>query len=174
MRRRFLWLTCAFVLAAVPLAGCAPAAQQLPSEITGPPTLSGQSTQPTPSVLQYTAVPITDTINILETPMSPPTTPPLDPIMQRLADQARQDLAGRLRVDPTTIEVVSFESVTWPDGSLGCPQPGMAYTQVPMDGYRLVLSVGKREFQYHGGGARRAPFLCEKPANPAPGAGGPQ
>lgn len=55
------------------------------------------------------------------------------------------------------------EEVTWRDGSLGCPQPGMRYKQVLVNGYRIVLRHGGSEYPYHGAGAR-PPFLCERPA----------
>lgn len=70
------------------------------------------------------------------------------------------DLAARLGVDESAIAIVYVEAVTWPDGSMGCPQPGMAYTQVLVDGMRVVLSVGGVEYAYHSGGDRE-PFLCE-------------
>ena len=73
------------------------------------------------------------------------------------------DLAERLDVDPSEIELVLQEDITWRDGSLGCPQPGMRYTQALVDGYRIVLRHGDTEYRYHGGG-RRGPFLCEQPA----------
>jgi len=81
--------------------------------------------------------------------------------------EAIADLAGWLGVTPTHIEVVSVEAVVWPDGGLGCPQPGMMYPQVLQDGLRIRLAVESVVYQYHSGG-RRAPFLCEHPAEPAP------
>ncbi len=77
------------------------------------------------------------------------------------------DLAGRLGVAPAEIEVVSVEAVVWPDGSLGCPQPGMLYPQVLQEGMRIRLSAAGVLYQYHSG-ERRAPFLCENPTEPAP------
>lgn len=76
-----------------------------------------------------------------------------------LVTVAIADLVGRLGVDPGQIEVVSVESVVWPDGSLGCPQPDMSYTQVQVDGARIVLSVDGGTYTYHSGGSRD-PFLC--------------
>ena len=94
----------------------------------------------------------------------------LDPAMRQLVAQAQADLAGRRGVDAGAVEVVEARAVTWPDPSLGCPQPGMAYKQVPVDGVLIQLKVGATIFSYHGGGGR-APFLCEHPARPiAPGA----
>ncbi len=69
------------------------------------------------------------------------------------------DLAGRLGVPSEQIAVVSAESIVWPDGSLGCPQPDMSYTQVQVDGSKIVLSVDGGTYSYHSGGSRD-PFLC--------------
>ncbi len=77
-------------------------------------------------------------------------------------EQARADLAERLGVAVDDVTVVSSEEVTWPDSSLGCPQPGMMYAQVLTDGSRMLLSAGGRTYEYHSGG-QRAPFLCETP-----------
>lgn len=85
---------------------------------------------------------------------------PLDPSLEKIVAQAKNDLAQRLAIDPAQIDLVEAASVTWPDGSLGCPQPGMAYTQVQVDGLLIRLRAGDRIYEYHGGGAR-APFLCE-------------
>lgn len=76
--------------------------------------------------------------------------------------QAVADLADRLGMTPKEIEVVRVEEVVWRDGSLGCPEPGMMYTQALVDGSRIVLSAGGRTYEYHAGGPR-PPFLCEKP-----------
>jgi len=71
------------------------------------------------------------------------------------------DLAQRLNIDPAGISVIETRAVVWPDRSLGCPRPGMAYAQVPQDGALIRLRAGGREFDYHSGGGR-PPFLCEK------------
>jgi hypothetical protein len=80
----------------------------------------------------------------------------------RTARQAIADLAERLGVPPEEIEVVRVEEVVWRDGSLGCPEPGMHYTQALVDGSRIVLSAGGRAYEYHAGGSQ-TPFLCERP-----------
>lgn len=82
--------------------------------------------------------------------------------LQGLVDQAKADLVDRLFIDPDQIEVVEVRAVVWPDGSLGCPQPGMAYIQVQREGLLIRLRVDKRLFSYHSGGGR-PPFLCEDP-----------
>ena len=73
---------------------------------------------------------------------------------------AKEDLAERLDVSIDDIGLVEFALVTWGDPSLGCPQPGMKYKQVPVDGYLIRLAYEGQVFNYHGGGSRD-PFLCE-------------
>ncbi len=85
------------------------------------------------------------------------------PALQALVDQALNDLAERLDVGVEKIDVIDLKSVVWPDGALGCPQPGMAYIQVLQEGLLIRLRVGKRIYSYHSGG-KRAPFLCENPS----------
>jgi hypothetical protein len=76
--------------------------------------------------------------------------------------QAKADLAKRLGVDAAQVRVVSSTEVTWPDGSLGCPEPGMNYTQALVPGSRIILEVAGKQYHYHSGGTR-APFLCTNP-----------
>ena len=44
--------------------------------------------------------------------------------------------------EPAEVTVVSAESVTFPDGGLGCPEPEMLYTQVLTPGYHVVVEAG--------------------------------
>jgi hypothetical protein len=58
------------------------------------------------------------------------------------------------------VSVVERQEKTWPDGNLGCPQPGMNYTQAQVEGSLLVLEVGGKRYNYHAGGGRDY-LLCE-------------
>ncbi len=82
------------------------------------------------------------------------------PVVGEPVEQAKADLAQRLGVDIDSMTVVRMEDVTWPDGSLGCPQPGMAYTQALVDGSFIQLSVEGRTYNYHSGRGG-TPFLCQ-------------
>ena len=93
----------------------------------------------------------------------PQPSPAVPVALQPYVDHAIADLAKRLGVDRATIAVVEARAVVWPDGSLGCPQPGMLYTQVQQDGLLIRLRHGDREYAYHSGGSRM-PALCERPA----------
>lgn len=101
-------------------------------------------------------------------PSSPgsPSSSPTGSAGGSLVDQAKADLSKRLGVDASQVTVVSSEEVTWPDGSLGCPEPGMRYTQALVPGNRTVLEVAGKQYPYHSGG-HRPPFLCENPSPPA-------
>lgn len=94
------------------------------------------------------------------------TTPPQVDHPNALVATALSDLVSRVSVDPDAITVVSIEEVTWPDGSYGCPQPDMSYTQALVNGTRIVLRVDGVDYEYHSGG-RREPFYCQNPAKPA-------
>lgn len=67
------------------------------------------------------------------------------------------------------VRVVSAEEVTWSDGSLGCPQPGMAYTQALVPGFRVVVEIDGEELHFHAaqGGEFR---ICDDPQPPVQGA----
>ena|SRR5688572_13660014 len=70
--------------------------------------------------------------DITQMPTSIPT--PADAGLQNLIEKAKTDLAQRLAISVHEIILLEATSVVWPDASLGCPQPGMAYIQVPEDG----------------------------------------
>ncbi len=88
---------------------------------------------------------------------------PTDPNLARLVQLARDDLAARLGIPSEQIALVEYKSVEWPDGSLGCPAPGMEYTQVMVDGLLIRFQAQGKLFNYHSGG-QRPPFLCENPS----------
>lgn len=62
---------------------------------------------------------------------------------------ARRDLAGRLGVTEREILFLSGEGKTWPDASLGCPEPGVMYTQAQVRGWVLTFGHRQRTYTYH-------------------------
>ena len=70
------------------------------------------------------------------------------------------DAARRTGASEETIEVVRADAMTWNDGSLGCPEPGMLYTQALVDGFQVILDADGEELDYRvgQGGSFR---LCE-------------
>lgn len=69
--------------------------------------------------------------------------------LQWVIHATRADAASRVGIPPDAVEVVRAQSVTWSDGSLGCPTPGMQYTQALVSGYRVILKARGQEFDYH-------------------------
>lgn len=115
---------------------------------------------------QGNAVPCEPVLNE-EEPMPQDTLPeePAQPHAQdayaaEMTAVAVDDLAQRLGIPADQIEVVEVSAMTWPDASLGCPQPDMMYAQVLTEGMLIRLSAGGETFAYHSGG-NQTPFLCE-------------
>lgn len=70
-------------------------------------------------------------------------------------------------IDRSAMTVVRAESVVWPDGSLGCPEPGMTYTMATVDGYWVELSAGDTTLDYRVG-SKGVVRLCESPIGITP------
>ena len=102
--------------------------------------------------------------------IAPGLPPPASPGLAAVVDAARADAAQRSGLPASQLQVVLAESVTWSDGSLGCPRPGMLYTQALVPGFRVRLKVAADVWNYHASG-RGAPALCppEWVREPGPG-----
>jgi hypothetical protein len=87
---------------------------------------------------------------------------------------ARADLDRRLAAESASgpVRVLVAEAVTWSDGALGCPRPGMNYTMALVPGYRVVFAVGsgaaERRYAYHSGRAGPLAY-CPNPGMPVGG-----
>ena len=98
-------------------------------------------------------------------PRDPPLFDPANPAAQSLIEKAKADLAQRLSISASQINVRGIQNVLWPDDSLGCPQPGMTYTQALVQGYLIILESQGREFEYHAN-LKNYIFYCENPTPP--------
>jgi len=117
-----------------------------------PPTASTEPSRPAISAPELSTIPPSDEPVTGEVPAE---------VMAALL----ADAAERAGVDPETIDVLQAEAVTWNDGSLGCPEPGMSYTMALVDGYHVILLAGGDELDYRAaeqGGFR----LCETGGRP--------
>jgi hypothetical protein len=185
VRRAFL-VVAGIVLASLALAACEsptpadqgpdrspPPASAVPTvaETTDKSPLATGTTGPQPVAPSPTPAPATrstlapasslEAKEVITAPANPPIPTPTDPTMQKLVQQAQEDLAQRLGIDEAQIELVAFEFVTWSDKSYGCPKPGMGYIQIPQDGVFIQLRAAKRLYDYHWGSGG-PPFLCEQ------------
>jgi hypothetical protein len=144
-------------LAALASAGCA----------NQPPASAGPEQTPAPTQAPPTAeatAPATPTLNVTPT-AADANLPDLSSLPQ--VGQAQADLAERLQVAVGDIRVVAVQAVTWPNGGLGCPKPGVGYTDVLVEGLQITLEYGGQAYDYHSGGSA-APFLCMQPVIDVP------
>jgi hypothetical protein len=102
-------------------------------------------------------------------------TPVIGEVPEEIMDEIIADVVERAGVERSAVNVLKSEQVVWPDGSLGCPQPGMVYTQALVNGYHVVLEQGGKSYDYRV--TERGSFvLCESRLNrgiPATDAGTP-
>lgn len=74
--------------------------------------------------------------------------PAVGEVPQQLLSDIQADLAQRSGVAASDQTIVRAEQVIWPDGSLGCPEPGQAYTQATVDGYWVVIEAVGKSWDY--------------------------
>lgn len=135
----------------MPSTGDAATASAAPATTTTPPV----DVTPAPDE------PVPTTTALPDTGGSTP--PGFDPSGGAQVAYAVADLAAMLGVAETAITVVVREEVVWPDGAIGCPQPGMSYTQALVEGSRIVLEYEGTRHAYHAA-ALGEPFYCVNPA----------
>jgi len=66
-----------------------------------------------------------------------------------LLDKIRAEVASEQGVSAADVKVISAEAVNWPNSALGCPKPGLMYTQAIVPGYRIKLEAGGKHFTYN-------------------------
>ena len=93
------------------------------------------------------------------TPKQEPTVGPTG--LESQIEFSRKDLSKRLGIEPVDIAVDAADLVSWRSGALGCPEPGMNYTQALVPGVLIFLQVGNEVHGYHAQiGAK--PFYCPR------------
>ena len=80
---------------------------------------------------------------------------------------SKMALAQRLDVPPDSVKVSSARQVTWRSGALGCPEPGMTYTDALVPGSVIYLQVNNMIHAYHAKFAGE-PFYCPRERVEAP------
>jgi hypothetical protein len=81
-------------------------------------------------------------------------------VLQRILDPILKEAAALAKVTRDELVIVRAESVVWNDGSLGCPEPGMMYTQAQVNGYWIVIEAAGQRYDFRvgsGGGFRLCP-----------------
>ncbi len=83
---------------------------------------------------------------------------------------ALSDLASRTGITENDIKVREARSVQWSSGAIGCPKPGMNYTQAIVPGMLLLLEANGTVYHYHGK-AGQSLFYCPAKRAQAPAQG---
>jgi hypothetical protein len=81
-------------------------------------------------------------------PESPTAAPVTGEVPDAVIETARSLLGALAGADAATATVVVAQAVTWPDGSLGCPEPGVKYEPVEVAGYQVVFDVGGVQYDF--------------------------
>lgn len=165
MRLFQLLATSVLLLACTPATpqGTAPGSPM--PEATPPDATAPEPASPRPTRPPAGTVPL-PTPSDIETPPGAVGEVPAE-LLEPLIEQAAQ-LAG---MEPAEVAVLRAEQVRWPDGSLGCPEPGQPYTQEPVDGYWVVLQVDDETYDFRlgeGGTPRLCPAGGGRPTLPSP------
>lgn len=69
--------------------------------------------------------------------------------LERMMQQAREDLAARLGADPAEIRIAGMQPQQWADGAMECPLADQPVEPGPIAGYRLSLRHQGRVYTYH-------------------------
>jgi len=79
-----------------------------------------------------------------------------------ITDPIVADAATQLGVEPSAVTIVEAKAETFSDGSLGCPEPGMMYTQAIVDGYQVVVEANGTQLDYRGSAPGKF-RICKNP-----------
>ncbi len=66
-----------------------------------------------------------------------------------LIEKMRADLAQRAGIAASAAKVVRAESIQWPNGAMGCAEPGKMYTQMVVPGYIVEFEHEGKTYSYH-------------------------
>ncbi|NJR40815.1 MAG: hypothetical protein HC781_20720 [Leptolyngbyaceae cyanobacterium CSU_1_4] len=76
------------------------------------------------------------------------TSPQGEQFPRHIANPVRRDLAQRLNLPKQQLSIASFTIETWEDDCLGLKAPGELCIQIPIEGWRVEVSNGHRNWFY--------------------------
>jgi hypothetical protein len=80
-------------------------------------------------------------------------------VPQGILDSILNETAGLAKVSREQLVILRAEPVVWNDGSLGCPEPEMMYTQALVNGYWVVIDAAGQKYDFRVG-SRGSFRLC--------------
>jgi hypothetical protein len=81
-------------------------------------------------------------------------------IPKQILEPILKEAASLASVPREQLVIERAERVVWNDGSLGCPEPGMMYTQALVNGYWVVIGAAGQTYDFRvgrGGSFRLCP-----------------
>jgi hypothetical protein len=72
-----------------------------------------------------------------------------DPIAAELVRLTREAVARETDLPARRVQLISVEAVVWTDSTLNCPPPDAQPVAMTIDGYRILLRVGERDYLFH-------------------------
>ena len=69
-------------------------------------------------------------------------------VPQAILESILKEAAALSKVDRDQLVIARAQSVVWSDGSLGCPEPGMMYTQALVNGYWVIIDAAGQTYDF--------------------------
>ena len=113
-----------------------------------------------PAELEQAAAPIIMKSVVATAPTIGETSPVKGEVPQAILESILKEAAVQAKVDRDQLVVARAQSVVWSDGSLGCPEPGMMYTQTLVNGYWVIIEARGKQYDFRvgsGGSFRLCP-----------------
>jgi hypothetical protein len=83
------------------------------------------------------------------------------PVAGSVEAKVAQALSKKTGVDTSKLVLTTKDALDWPDSALGCPAPGMMYSQIVTSGFKLVYSDGAKTYEVHTDRSGNRAVLCQ-------------
>ena len=70
-------------------------------------------------------------------------------LIEKFVTLAKEDLAGRLRINADMVTLIKTAEMDWVNSALGCPRPGVFYPTGRLPGFQIWLDVQGTEYIYN-------------------------
>ena len=79
-------------------------------------------------------------------------------------------LISETGANASDVRLLSFEQAEWTSGALGCPEPGVFYTQALVSGWKYLIALGDQVYEFHADDSGDTLVNCTARAQRAEGA----
>jgi hypothetical protein len=84
------------------------------------------------------------------------------PDQQAAVNASLADASSHLGITRSSLQVSQVAAREWPDSALGCPRPGLMYSQIVTPGFLIVIAGGGKELEYHTDANGVRVVLCQE------------